>query len=86
MTKPCPETLEREKDKHYLTQAELIRRLGWPEKRAKLILRQMVAKKGFPQPQALIGGRYYWPAVRAYLDRLNGLRLDAPQDRRESHG
>jgi hypothetical protein len=32
MSKPAPETLEREKDKLYLTDAELIRRLGVPEK------------------------------------------------------
>jgi hypothetical protein len=32
MTMPAAHTLEREKDKLYLTDAELIRRLGVPEK------------------------------------------------------
>lgn len=31
MTQPSPQTIEREKDKLYLTDAELIRRLGVPE-------------------------------------------------------
>lgn len=31
MTAPAPETLEREKDKLYLLDSELIRRLGVPE-------------------------------------------------------
>lgn len=32
MTLPAPETLEREKDKLYLSDAELIRPIGVPEK------------------------------------------------------
>jgi hypothetical protein len=32
MTMPAADTLEREKDKLYLTDAELVRRLGVPEK------------------------------------------------------
>jgi hypothetical protein len=38
MTMPAPHTLEREKDKLYLLDAELIRRLGVPEK----VLRPML--------------------------------------------
>jgi hypothetical protein len=36
---------------------------------------------GFPKKQALWGGRRYWPAVKAYLDRTNGLN---PQGQRKS--
>lgn len=35
MTSPAAETLEREKDKLYLTDAELIRRIGVPDWRAR---------------------------------------------------
>ena len=41
MTMPAPETLEREQTKLYLTDAELIRRLGVPEK----VLRAMLPGK-----------------------------------------
>lgn len=76
MTKPTPEVLEREKDKHYVTDIELIRRLGVPEKLGRSILAGFDKEKhrGFPQKQKLWGDRRYWPAVRAFLDRMNGLR------------
>lgn len=81
MSSPAPETLEREKDKLYLTDAELIRRLGVPEKILRPILPELESKHRFPQKQALFGGRRYWPAVKAWLDKHNGLIVDAPQPR-----
>jgi hypothetical protein len=71
MTTPQPETLEREKDKLFVTDAELIRRLGVPEKSARTAIRMFDRdlSKGFPQKQALWGDRRYWPAVRAWFDR-----------------
>jgi hypothetical protein len=77
MTKPSPETLERELGKLYVTDAELIRRLGVPERTARAVIQQLEAKAGFPRKQALWGNRRYWPAVRAYLDRTNGLSISA---------
>jgi hypothetical protein len=70
MTTPCPETLEREDGKLFLTDAELIRRLGVPERLGYSILRMMDAdpKSGFPKKERLWGDRRYWPAVAAYLD------------------
>jgi hypothetical protein len=67
----------------YITDAELIRRMGVPEKIARAALRQLDHQKGsgFPKKQALFGGRRYWPAVKAYLDRLNGVKMDASQRR-----
>lgn len=67
----------------YITDAELIRRMGVPEKIARAALRELDRQRqsGFPQKQALFGGRRYWPAVRAYLDRMNGVKVDAPQRR-----
>jgi hypothetical protein len=53
MSKPAPETLEREKDKLYLTDAELIRRLGVPEKHMRKILPGLESKYGFPRKQPL---------------------------------
>jgi hypothetical protein len=83
MSMPAAETLEREKDKLYLTDAELIRRLGVPEKVLRPILATLEAKNGFPRKQALFGGRRYWPAVKQWLDKHNGLIVDAAEQRRE---
>lgn len=86
MTQPQPATLEREKDKLYLTDAELIRKLGVPEKDARIAIRELETKAGFPRKQALFGRRRYWPAVKAYLDRLERVTIEAPPVRRERHG
>ena len=69
-------------DTLWVTDAELIRRMGVPEKIARQWLRQTDAQRtGFPQKQALFGGRRYWPAVRAYLDRTYGLNIPASPQR-----
>ena len=54
----------------WITDAELIRRLGVPEKIAYETLRRMdgAPALGFPQKQKLWGNRRYWPAVKAYFD------------------
>jgi hypothetical protein len=70
----------------YITDAELIRRMGVPEK----IARQAISvldhnpRSGFPKKDPLWGKRRYWPAVKLYLDRHNGLSLEP--HRRTSHG
>jgi hypothetical protein len=76
MTMPAPKTLEREKDKLYLTDAELVRRLGVPEKTLRSMLPNLELRYGFPRKQPLFGGRRYWPAVKAWLDKHNGLTVD----------
>jgi hypothetical protein len=89
MTAPAPETIEREQSKLYITDAELIRRLGVPEKIARAVIQELDDKTkqtGFPQKQKLWGGRRYWPAVKAYFDRTNGLTIDAQPPRRQRHG
>ncbi len=73
MTMPAADTLEREKDKFYLTDAELIRKLGVPEKFMRGILPGLETKYGFPPKQPLFNGRRYWPAVKAWMDKHNGL-------------
>ena len=81
MTIPAPETLEREKDKLYLKDSELIRRLGVPDKVLRPILDTLEKKHGFPRKQALFGGRRYWPAVKLWLDKHNGLIVEPSQQR-----
>jgi hypothetical protein len=69
MTEPAAEVLEREKDKLFVTDAELIRRLGVPEKIARETLRQLDSKpSGFPPKVQEWGNRRYWPAVLAYFN------------------
>jgi hypothetical protein len=80
------------RDTLYITDAELIRRLGVPEKIARVTIRSLDGnpQSGFPRKSPLFGDRRYWPAVKAYLDSLN--RVDTiqatsyrrPQDQRKS--
>jgi hypothetical protein len=76
MSMPAMEALEREKDKLYLLDSELIRRLGVPEKKMRSILPALESKYAFPKKQPLFGGRRYWPAVKAWLDKHNGIIVD----------
>lgn len=76
MSMPATETLEREKDKLWVTDAELIRRMGVPEKQARETLRMLDAKQsGFPRKQKLWGDRRYWPAVKDYFDSMYGTKV-----------
>lgn len=77
MTAPAPKTLEREKDKLYLTDVELIRRLGVPEKIMRPMLPGLESKYGSPRKSPIFGNRRYWPAVKAWLDKHNGLAASA---------
>ena len=59
----------------FVTDAELVRRIGVPEKIARSVIKQLDARSGdWPKKQKLWGDRRYWPAVRAYLDRHGGLK------------
>jgi hypothetical protein len=78
MTTPAAQALEREKDKLWVLDSELIRRLGVPEKLGYETLRMLDAKAtGFPRKEKLWGDRRYWPAVRDYFDRQHGLKVEA---------
>ena len=76
MTSPAPETLEREKDKLWVKDSELIRRLGVPDKLGRETLRLLEHKPGFPRKEKLWGDRRYWPAVKAYFDALYGPKME----------
>lgn len=80
------ETLEHDtRETLYVTDAELIRRMGVPEKIARAAIQALDKERGsgFPQKKKLWGDRRYWPAVKAYLDRTNGLKIEG--SRRGSH-
>ena len=80
MSTPAPATIAREKDKLWVTDAELIRLFGLPEKMARRLLRELDSKpSGFPKKQKLYGDRRYKPAVLAYFDRHYGGTLPASQ-------
>lgn len=71
----------------YITDAELIRRMGVPEKIARAALRDLDNRHRetrFPQKQMIWGNRRYWPAVKSWLDASNGLKIEAPPLRRAS--
>ena len=72
------ETADDTRETLYVTDAELIRRLGVPEKVARAAIYALDRDRGsgFPQKKALWGNRRYWPAVKAYMDRTSGLKLD----------
>jgi hypothetical protein len=85
MTTPASETLEREKDKLYLKDSELIRRLGVPDKAFRAILPALETKYNFPRKQPFFSQRRYWPAVKAWLDKHNGLIMGGPTTQRSRH-
>lgn len=71
----------------WINDAELIRRLGVPEKIARRALRDLDDRHkqtGFPQKQGFWGDRRYWPAVKTWLDKHNGITMDALETRRAS--
>jgi hypothetical protein len=77
-------TPERDTATLWVTDAELIRRMGVPEKTARETLRMLDAQnKGFPRKQKLWGDRRYWPDVKAYFDRTYGTNIAAPKQRSE---
>ena len=82
MTAPHPATLDREKDKLYVTDAELIRRLGVPFRLGRRVLAELDRNRlsGFPRKQELWGNRRFWPHVMAWLDRT-GANLGVPEKR-----
>jgi hypothetical protein len=81
VTTPAPETLESERGKLYVTDAELIRRLGVPDKNGRAAIQELEkihpGRPPFPQRDPLFGGRRYWPAVEKYFMLRNGVMGDS---------
>lgn len=66
----------------WVTDAELIRRAGWPEKTARRLIPELDKdrRSGFPRKVAMFGDRRYWPSVVKYFERLGGF----PQGERKA--
>lgn len=62
----------------YLPEREVAKRLGMSEDRWRMA-RKVLESDGLPPRNPLMGGRY-WPAVKAFFDRREGLgSLPAPK-------
>lgn len=59
----------------FVTDTELARRLGLPRNIVRDAVTTLDAnpQSGFPKKLPFWGNRRYWPAVRDYFDRWNGL-------------
>jgi hypothetical protein len=57
----------------FVTDAELIRRSGLPEKYARRLIAHLDGNKtsGFPKKLPLYGDRRYWPDVEAFFARTS---------------
>lgn len=78
MNTAAPEAIERETGKLWVTDSELIRRMGVPEKIAREALRMLDSKpSGFPKKQKLWGDQRYWPAVVGYFDHYYAFKGSA---------
>ena len=69
----------------YVTDAEMIRRMGVPEKIARRRIRDLDARHqttGFPQKQKLWGDRRYWPAVKSWLERTGAPTMELSEGRK----
>ena len=73
---PAPTAIS---DTIWVTDAELIRRSGVPEKIMRANLRALDAnpRSGFPRKNKLWGDRRHWPSVQAYW-----AKMAAPEARR----
>lgn len=65
----------------YVTDAELIRRLGVGEKTARVAIGELERRSGFPKKDPLFGDKRYWPAVKAFLDDYYNLNEDKYRQR-----
>lgn len=71
----------------YMTDAEIIRRMGVPEKVARQTIRALDAmpRSTFPKKNPLWGGRRHWPSVRAYLENHEKTRMGPSHNQRGDH-
>jgi hypothetical protein len=82
MSDQATNAVEQERETLWVTDAELIRRMGVPRDRAREVLRMLDSKpSGFPKKEKLWGDRRYWPGVKAYFDKVYGASFAAPQPR-----
>lgn len=65
----------------WVTDAELIRRSGVPERVMRANLRQLDANpmSGFPKKDKLWGDRRHWPSVQDYWKRQTERKMEPPK-------
>lgn len=74
------------RDGLWVTDAEIIRRLGVSEKTGYAAIHRLEKTgMGFPEKQRVWGKKRYWPAVRAFFDEQYGLK-SGPSAKRRDHG
>lgn len=72
----------------WITDAELIRRIGMPEKIARARIRFLDSKPQyqFPRKSRFWGNRRYWPAVKDFFDKNSAKEVPEATDRRTMSG
>ena len=63
----------------YVTDTEMLRRIGISEKIGRTAIRELEKRQVFPVKDPLFGNKRYWPAVRAFLDARNGVTTTPPK-------
>lgn len=76
MTLPAPKPSERETETLWVTDVEMIRRMGVGINAGRKALQQMRKHPKFP-PRS-IGGKTYWKSAVDFFDLWNGRRVDVP--------
>lgn len=73
----------------WVTDAELIRRSGVPEKTMRQTIQALDGnpRSGFPPKQKMYGDRRHWPSVKAYFERTSGVTIaHQPPERGRRYG
>jgi hypothetical protein len=63
----------------FVTDAEMLRRIGISEKIGRIAIRELEKRLAFPAKDPLFGNKRYWPAVRAFLDARSGVTTTPPK-------
>jgi hypothetical protein len=61
------------RDVLFVTDTEMLRKIGISEKIGRVAIRELEKRQVFPPKDPLFGNKRYWPAVRAFLDARSGL-------------
>ena len=67
------------RDVLFVSDTEMLRRIGCSEKTGRVAIRELEKRQVFPPKDPLFGNKRYWPAVRAFLDARSGLTALPPR-------
>jgi hypothetical protein len=67
------------RDVLFVSDTEMLRRIGISEKIGRVAVRELEKRQVFPPKDPLFGNKRYWPAVRAFLDARGGLTALPPR-------